>query len=494
MMEWEAPNPLTPALEKALVSFPAPLKKIRELSLKWVNEGRIKLDCYGEMNPVEVMSLIRLEHPELENALDEMAAMADGSSVQIMPGSQPHLENYIGGFDGDVTKKPIINVGSGANKEPGSISYDPFHYHPEAGKYGESDVIKHEEYIGLRLDKSVPKCSRGVLQKITPDNLPAGDQVHIVPDFVVWQENGAATFVDDGTYRVIDFKAAGGPVGGVEYDHKKHYGFCFDIGWHSILFLFVERMINHCYEKDGPIPADASQTQLVRPGRDSDLLVVKKWTEKLDGVLCHLYCDGTGKSYLYGRGSSIGKIFKSNSPCCHLLLEKVKGKLYLLGGMWNMIKLHQHPEMLEYFLSRVSIKVGDDVIVNKAPLDTFKDGMEGLIGYIGGQWQSVYFKSKSHVTLDLDYRTYVKVVSEAQRCGIAINNTYSEEFAKSNRIFLVKYVEEEMDIERKDGSKLKLEQRKFTAYPSHVRTDKQNTDGVHKVIGMLSQRRAENIL
>jgi len=504
-MECEAPNPLTPSLEKALVEFPAPLKRMRELAFQWVNEGRLKLDCFNEFNPVEVLEIIKAEHPDLDAALDAMASLPDKESVQMMPGPQPHMDSYVGVFNNDKTNKPIINVGSGSNKEKGCVNYDPFHYFPDSGKYGACDnsgeyrPITHHEYVpscgpGLRLDDSIPKCSRGVLQRIPPESLPDGDQVHIVPDFEIWSENKAAESLGDGRFKVIDFQSAGGPVGGIEYDHKVRYGFAFKIGWHMVLYRFVSRIINHVSIGDSAIPHGLSHNQLVRPGRDSDLPVVKAWMEKLDGVLCHLYCDGKGKSYLYQRNQVTGKVFTTGSAACHLILEKVNSVYYLLGGVWNMIKLHQDPDLLNYFLENVTICIDGSTVVGRKSVQQFEEGMEGLIGCIGGQWQSVYYKSKNKVTLDLDWRTYGKLQNEALLSGILINNKQSEAFENSNRVYQVKYVEEEVEIERSDGSNKKVPLRKFSTVIEYPRFDKTSSDSIQKAICLLQQRRAEDIL
>jgi len=493
-MEWEAPNPLTPSLENALVEFPDPLLAMRKLSLDLVNQKRLTLDCYGDINVSELLDIIENEHPALNTALNSMCVLAKGAEKQILPGSQPQLSGYVGTFSGDTTNKPIVNVGSGANNVPGTVSYDPLHYIPDTGRYGEATAINTNEYHVIEHDDDVPKCSRGVLQLLPPTDIPSGDQVHIVPDYEVWSENKAATHVGGDKFCVVDFQSAGGPVGGEEYDHKGRFDFGFHIGWHIILYGFVKRCVNNIYEGNGPIPKCVRDFTLTRPGRDSDIPMVSIWTEKLDGVLCHLYCDGGGKSYLYSRNDIEGKTFSCNGPAFHLLLEKVQNSFYLLGGQWNCIKLHQHPEMLSAFLSKVSINVNGVTVICKRALISFEEGMEGLIGYIPGQRQSVYFKSKDQITVDLDYQTYMQLPGHALAQGFMIHNGRSEVFENSPAIFQVRYSEEEYEIERKDGTKTKLPMRKFRATVEHKRLDKQTTDTLAKAMCLLSQRRAENVI
>lgn len=268
-VEYESENPIAPLVDRAMKKGVSALHQLRMIASENNERGdkRFPLDVFGERDPMAIYEYIK--GGEIDSILDELYDIANHGPVVQQPGRQPKLEYYVGGLKHDCVKdvRPMVNIGCGPEppKIHGVVNYDPYHNAPNKGLYysnGYTDSkldqlsmgyaksgawLSEEGYSQAKHDVDAAKCSRAVLQKLPPEELPVGDHVDIVPNYKVWVENGKAQANDDGTYQVCPFSSVGGLVEGLEYDHSKEADAVLDVGWHHVLFFFYTRII--CLKK-----------------------------------------------------------------------------------------------------------------------------------------------------------------------------------------------------------------------------------------------------
>jgi len=503
MEQNEAPNPLTPVLEDIIAKGLPVLHDLRDYSMILYNSGAVTKDVTGDLDSVEVLESLEKDNPDLLRRMEELYDMYMNKEMKVLPGKQPRLDNFVGGFviAGD-KRSPIVNVGSGGNISENAVNFDKFHYTESVVDYRESrngQTISSKSYTSIKNDEDVPKCSRGVLQLLRPDELPDGDQVHIVPNPSVWEDNGLIERVGGNVYNVKDFQSAGCAVGGKEYDHTDWASIFTCVGWHMLLYKFVGRCVDLVFDADVLVEQKYKNlNQLCRVGRNHEIAEMSVWSEKKDGVLKHLVIrDGVG--YLIERGAKkCKKFFVNTKVCATLMLESVyelEGEVfYLLGGEWNLIKLQQEPGFTQKFLESVKLVVDGNIVRSKDFLK-WDDTMEGLIGYKIGDWFSYYYKSKRTVTCDVNRAMYRDLPKNLKDYGLNVveGNEYHK-FKDSLQIQQVRFVEEELDVQGKDGSGEKIKTLSFEMKIDCERKDKSIPDTIDKVVLLLKQVRAEDIV
>lgn len=240
---------------------------------------------------------------------------------------------------------------------------------------------------------------------------------------------------------------------------------------------------------------------LTSPGTFEHVGRVTDWFEKIDGELRHLAIFKEGQAYEYGRGAKKGAMFSHNCQVDgHLLFEKVDqldGKVvyYLIGGQWNNIKLPQKADILAAFLKNVVIRL-DDVEIRPRPAFTqWQPGMEGLIGFIPTQWRTFYYKSRGAIDIDVDSATLANLPA-----AFASNSLYLPKLTdelrsmKKGVIYQVTLEENQCEYEGRNGASEVVYTKSYRVKVGKMRPDKERPDSEAKIMNIVKQIKAEDII